>query len=114
MLLFIGSLGAPEILLILGLAFLIFGPKKLPEIGRTLGKGLREFKRGTSDILDAVNPVTPPPNPTPKPQAKAPAQINAPPVDSPPSIEDVEEVVIDVETEPAPQAKPKAETGPKA
>ena len=40
----------PEILFILVLALLIFGPKKLPEIGRTLGRGLGEFRRATNDL----------------------------------------------------------------
>jgi len=38
------NLGIPEVLVILGVALLIFGPKKLPELGRSLGKGLRNFK----------------------------------------------------------------------
>jgi TatA/E family protein of Tat protein translocase len=50
----IGSLGMPEILFILVLALLVFGPKRLPELGRTLGKGLREFRRATSDLKRTV------------------------------------------------------------
>ncbi len=46
----IGSLGIYEILFILVLALLIFGPRKLPEIGRTLGRALGEFKRSTQDL----------------------------------------------------------------
>lgn len=46
----IGSLGVPELLFILVLALLIFGPRKLPEIGRTLGRALGEFRRATSDL----------------------------------------------------------------
>lgn len=46
----IGSLGLPEILFILVLALLIFGPRKLPEIGRTLGRALGEFRRATTDL----------------------------------------------------------------
>ena len=45
-----GSLGMQEILFILALALLIFGPKKLPEIGKTLGKGLGEFRKATTDL----------------------------------------------------------------
>lgn len=45
-----GSLGFPEILFILVLALLVFGPKKLPEVGRTIGKALGEFRRATGDL----------------------------------------------------------------
>lgn len=38
------NLGVPEVLVILGIALVIFGPKKLPELGRNLGKGLKNFK----------------------------------------------------------------------
>lgn len=50
-----GSLGLPEILVILVLALLIFGPKRLPEVGRTIGKGLSEFRRATTDLKRSVN-----------------------------------------------------------
>lgn len=52
----LGSIGAPEFIFILLIALLIFGPRKLPEIGRTLGKGLGEFRRATNELkrtLDA-------------------------------------------------------------
>jgi len=45
-----GSLGGPELLLILVLALLIFGPRKLPEIGRTVGRSLAEFRKASSDF----------------------------------------------------------------
>jgi TatA/E family protein of Tat protein translocase len=45
-----GSLGFTEIAFILVLALLIFGPKRLPEIGRTIGKGLSEFRRASNDL----------------------------------------------------------------
>lgn len=38
------NIGIPEVVVILGIALVIFGPKKLPELGRNLGKGLRNFK----------------------------------------------------------------------
>jgi TatA/E family protein of Tat protein translocase len=43
-----GFIGLPEIMLLALLALLLFGPKKLPEMGRGLGKGLREFKESVS------------------------------------------------------------------
>lgn len=45
-----GSLGFPEILFILVLALLVFGPRRLPEIGRTIGRALGEFRRATGDL----------------------------------------------------------------
>ncbi len=44
-----GSLGAPELLVILVVALLVFGPKKLPDLGRSLGEAIRGFKKATSE-----------------------------------------------------------------
>jgi len=49
-----GSLGFPELLLIFGVALLIFGPKKMPEIGRSVGKALGEFRRATNDLKSTL------------------------------------------------------------
>ena len=48
------SLGFGEILVIALIALIVFGPKRLPEIGRTVGKSLREFKRATSDLRSEI------------------------------------------------------------
>jgi TatA/E family protein of Tat protein translocase len=45
-----GSLGWQEILIIFVLALIIFGPRKLPELGKSLGKGLAEFKRASNEL----------------------------------------------------------------
>ena len=45
-----GSLGVPEMIFIFVLALLIFGPKKLPEVGKTIGKAMSEFRRASSDL----------------------------------------------------------------
>lgn len=50
-----GSLGLPEIAFIVFVALLLFGPKKLPEIGRTLGKGMAEFRRATDELKRSIN-----------------------------------------------------------
>jgi len=46
----LGTLGAPEMLVIFVVALLLFGPKKLPEIGRTIGKAISEFRRASNDL----------------------------------------------------------------
>ena len=46
------GIGMPELLLILGLALIVLGPKKLPELAKTLGKGLAEFRRATDELKD--------------------------------------------------------------
>jgi sec-independent protein translocase protein TatA len=52
----IGKLGMPEILLILFMVLLLFGPKKLGELGKGLGEGIRSFKAGISgNDLEAKN-----------------------------------------------------------
>jgi sec-independent protein translocase protein TatA len=45
-----GSLGMQEIIIIFILALIVFGPRKLPELGKTLGKGLAEFKRASNEL----------------------------------------------------------------
>ncbi len=52
------SMGMPELILILVLALIIFGPRKLPEVGRSLGKTLNEFRRATASSLSEVTEVT--------------------------------------------------------
>jgi len=47
---FTSGIGLPEILIILVLVLIVFGPKRLPELGRSMGKGLREFKDSVSHI----------------------------------------------------------------
>jgi TatA/E family protein of Tat protein translocase len=47
-----GNIGLPEMVVIMAIALLVFGPKKLPEIGRSIGKAMREFKKSTEEIKD--------------------------------------------------------------
>jgi len=46
------GIGMPELLLILALALIVLGPKKLPELARALGKGMAEFRRATDELKD--------------------------------------------------------------
>ena len=71
-----GSIGMPELIIIFVIALIIFGPRKLPELGRSLGKSLAEFKRASNELkstleeeirmeeqqqqrVEAAKPVTP-------------------------------------------------------
>ena len=59
----LGNLGFSEIMLILVVVLLIFGAKRLPEIGSSMGKGIREFKKSITEVKDSVEAgnETPPP-----------------------------------------------------
>lgn len=54
-LLFLNNLGAPEILLIALIVLLLFGGKKIPELMRGIGKGVRSFKEGINDVKEEIN-----------------------------------------------------------
>jgi len=49
-----GSLGFQELIIIFAIALLVFGPKKLPEVGRSLGKALREFRKTSDEIKEKL------------------------------------------------------------
>jgi len=50
----LGSIGMPELILIFVVALLVFGPKKLPELGKSLGRGLAEFKKASEDLKKTI------------------------------------------------------------
>jgi sec-independent protein translocase protein TatA len=77
-----GSIGMPELIIIFVIALIIFGPRKLPELGRSLGKSINEFKRASNELRStledeirveeqhdraAATPAAPPPSATPPP-----------------------------------------------
>lgn len=49
------SLGLPELIIILVIALVVFGPKKLPDIGRALGTSIKEFKKATKEITKDID-----------------------------------------------------------
>ena len=81
----IGSIGTMELVVILVIALMVFGPRKLPELGRSIGKSLGEFKRASNDLRHTLEDEihveeqarreTAKPAPTPAP-APAPARAN--------------------------------------
>jgi sec-independent protein translocase protein TatA len=84
-----GSIGFPELVVIFVIALIVFGPRRLPEIGKALGQGINEFKRASKDLQNrledeieqdrrsstsATAEATPPAN---SPQAPPPAETEA-------------------------------------
>jgi len=78
----------PELIVILVVALVVLGPKRLPEVARTLGKAIAEFKRQTNDIMDEFQvqatlddepkrPAKPVPPPNPPAPAKTPESGSA-------------------------------------
>ena len=86
----IGSIGTMELVVILVIALMVFGPRKLPELGRSIGKSLGEFKRASNDLRhtledeihveEQARQETAKPAPAPSP---APASTTSAPVDDP-------------------------------
>ena len=68
------GIGGPELVFIFILALLIFGPKRLPQIGRTIGKGMAEFRRASTELQRAVNTQLEEPE-TPAWRAQPPATV---------------------------------------
>lgn len=70
------GIGVPELILILVVGLIVFGPGKLPEMGRTLGKGIREFRKASNALTQAINTPEPPPAPPQAPAAAQPVQTS--------------------------------------
>ena len=74
-----GSIGMPELMIIFVIALIIFGPRKLPELGRSLGRSLTEFKRASNELRNTLEEEikvedTRPPEPQ-KTKVADPAQV---------------------------------------
>jgi sec-independent protein translocase protein TatA len=51
----LGSIGMPELIIIFVIALIIFGPRKLPELGRSLGKSINEFKKASNELKSTLD-----------------------------------------------------------
>jgi TatA/E family protein of Tat protein translocase len=108
-----GPLGGPELFLILIIALIVFGPRKLPEVGRSVGKMLTEFRRASADFKRTIEgeieaekrPSTPKPA---QPAAPEPAATTQPPAASPydPMASNLEAEEPTPEPAAAPEAPP--------
>ncbi len=67
------NIGPAELLVVLLVALVVFGPRKLPELGKSLGNGLREFRKSTQGLRDELNVTAPA-----QPAAMTPAAVAAP------------------------------------
>ena len=72
------GIGVPELILILIVGLIVFGPGKLPEAGRALGKGLREFKKASNALTQALNAEPAPQQTAQTVQPAQPVQQSAP------------------------------------
>ena len=61
------GIGMPELVLILVIALLVLGPKRLPEMARSLGRGMVEFRRASNDLRSSLTVPPEEPAPAPKP-----------------------------------------------
>ncbi len=100
------GIGMPELLLILALALIVIGPKKLPDIAKALGRGMGEFKKATDELKNTIHEESRQAETREKLLKEG--KIQPPPDDSdaPPSNPYVEGVTGDSNSEPAPQEEP--------
>src|SRR6187551_1025998 len=107
--------GPLELVIILVIALLILGPGKLPDVGSALGKSIREFRKASSDVQEAVtvnvdtsplpaSPVPPAPQPAPAAPAAPAAAVAAAVTDTAPAAAPATEAAAPAPTAPAPTA----------
>jgi sec-independent protein translocase protein TatB len=68
------GIGATELIVIMVVALLIFGPKRLPELARSLGRGMAEFRRASSDLRQTLQEAEPPAHPLKPPEPPEPPE----------------------------------------
>jgi len=109
------GIGAPELIFILVLALLIFGPKRLPQLSRTLGKGMAEFRRASTELQRAIHTEIEEPPGERRPVWSAPPEERRPPgraAEQPQAAaEAVVEADVEADLEADVEADVEAETG---
>jgi TatA/E family protein of Tat protein translocase len=97
------GIGGWEMLLIAIVALLVFGPKRLPELARSMGKGLAEFRRASSELRRSIDlDLDPTRTSAPKPETRPPAQAGHPDDDAVAQIEGADSKAEAAKPEPAP------------
>ena len=86
------NVGPLELIIVLAIALLVIGPRRLPEMGNAVGKTIREFRKASTDITEAtslepeaVTPAPPKAAPSAAPAGTAPSASQTPPVAEPPA-----------------------------
>jgi sec-independent protein translocase protein TatA len=74
----LGSIGMPELIVIFVIALIIFGPRRLPELGKSLGKSINEFKKASNDLRNSLEEEIRLEEQKPPTQAQAPRPAPAP------------------------------------
>ena len=97
-----GPLGMPELIVIFVIALLVFGPRKLPELGRSLGKSLGEFKRASNELRNTLEEEV-----RVEEQREATQKVSAPVVDTPTGPRAVETPVVEDAPRPAGDTTPR-------
>jgi sec-independent protein translocase protein TatA len=75
-------LGGPQVILILAIVIILFGAKKIPELARGVGLGIKEFKKASKEVTDEINNAAHEPAPAPVSPANTTAQTQAKPVET--------------------------------
>ena len=95
-----GNIGLPELIVIFVVALIVFGPRKLPELGKSLGKGIAEFKRASNELRNTLEEeIRADERKTPAPASTAPVPA-PPPSIAPPAVESAPVAAVQPEAEP--------------
>ena len=101
-----GPIGWPELIILLVVVLIVFGPGKLPDIGNAIGKGVREFRKASNDLEESIRGDTKKPRPRPRHPRR-----RRPPATAPTATDPAVDGDGSVSTRPSP-ASPNLRAGP--